>query len=384
MDGDKRRFVRKRTDQLVYAEVGPDNGSILLNLCEDGCSFQSIAPVRGEQVRFSVSVGDGRKLEGDGRMVWSDPAKKTGGLHFVNPSQDLQEQIREWLRETLVTADGKIDRAVLETQAKRRRKQLREEAKAELKRREEARQALQAETEAAERVEAQALAMANATPSTVGWTENPLRFDEHKPTATWRGLGTMALVAVVLMAAVGYRRELGHFVMTMGSNLAGDSRTADTQGDQNTEKPAATSAVEAPPSTAPAAEAAHTGMPDASDVKPAEESVVESPGNQQAVVAKPVSMTPAQSTGAAKRTAAATGDPGAGGNPAPAEDVPTLWNLVENGDTRAEVALARRYVKGDGVPQSCAQARVLLEAAVKRGSGEARQKLDELGQSGCP
>jgi TPR repeat protein len=64
--------------------------------------------------------------------------------------------------------------------------------------------------------------------------------------------------------------------------------------------------------------------------------------------------------------------------------VPTLWNSVENGDTHAEVALARRYVKGDGVPQSCAQARVLLEAAVKRGSGDARQKLDELGQSGCP
>ena len=383
MDGDKRRFVRKRTDQLVYAEVGPDNGSILLNLCEDGCSFQSIAPVRGEQVRFSVSVGDGRKLEGDGRMVWSDPAKKTGGLHFVNPSQDLQEQIREWLRETLVTADGKIDRAVLETQAKRRRKQLREEAKAELKRREEARQALQAETTAAARVEAQALAMANATPSTVGWTENPLRFDEHKP-ANWRGLGTMALVAVVLLGAVGYRRELGHFVMTMGSSLAGDSRTADTQADQKTSKPAP-SAVEAAPGTAPTADAPHTGTADAPDTKQAEESVVGSGGNQQEPVAKPVNMTPTQSSGAIKRTAGPTNEPGVAGTGAPqAEDVPTLWNLVENGDMRAEVALARRYVKGDGVPQSCAQARVLLEAAVKRGSGEARQKLDELGQAGCP
>jgi TPR repeat protein len=48
------------------------------------------------------------------------------------------------------------------------------------------------------------------------------------------------------------------------------------------------------------------------------------------------------------------------------------------------VALAGRYVRGDGVPQSCAQARVLLEAAVKRGSSEAKQKLDDLGQAGCP
>ena len=44
----------------------------------------------------------------------------------------------------------------------------------------------------------------------------------------------------------------------------------------------------------------------------------------------------------------------------------------------------RRYVRGEGVPQSCAQARVLLEAAVKRGSGDAKQKLDELPQAGCP
>src|SRR4030088_3165346 len=44
------------------------------------------------------------------------------------------------------------------------------------------------------------------------------------------------------------------------------------------------------------------------------------------------------------------------------EDVRSLWTSVENGDTRAEVARANRYIRGEGVPQSCAQARVLLEA----------------------
>jgi TPR repeat protein len=64
--------------------------------------------------------------------------------------------------------------------------------------------------------------------------------------------------------------------------------------------------------------------------------------------------------------------------------VSSLWTLVENGDMHAEVTLANRYVRGDGVPQSCAQARILLEAAAKRGSTEAKQKLDDLGQAGCP
>jgi TPR repeat protein len=72
-----------------------------------------------------------------------------------------------------------------------------------------------------------------------------------------------------------------------------------------------------------------------------------------------------------------------GTQPAGGGDVPSLWTSVESGDTRAEVALAGRYVRGEGVPQSCAQARVLLEAAVKRGSAEAKQKLDELAQAGC-
>src|SRR6202049_2950667 len=130
MEPEKRRFTRKRTDQLLYAEFGPENGSILLNLSKEGCSFQSMAPVRDERVRFSLSVGDGRKLDGDGQMVWSDTAKKTGGLRFLNPSEELQEPVRDWLEETLVTADGKLDPGALESQAKRRRKKLREEARA--------------------------------------------------------------------------------------------------------------------------------------------------------------------------------------------------------------------------------------------------------------
>jgi TPR repeat protein len=81
-------------------------------------------------------------------------------------------------------------------------------------------------------------------------------------------------------------------------------------------------------------------------------------------------------TGVAKRVSAP--------QPSLVDDVPALWTSVVNGDTHAEVTLASRYVRGEGVPQSCAQARVLLEAAVKRGNLEAKQKLDELGQAGCP
>ena len=367
MEPDKRRFVRKRTDQLLYAEFGPENGSILLNLSEEGCSFQSMAPVREEQLRFSVSVGDGRKLEGDGQMVWSDTAKKIGGLRFVNPPEELREQIREWLEGTLVTADGKLDPAAAESKAKRRRKKLREEARAQAKlawkqgaltAATETEQTTGTDLEAAKMPSPETMA---AHPISIAGAEGSgSRLVYGNSAVTWRSVGTIALAAMLLMALIAYRRELGHLVMSVGSSIAGDEQ-----------KGGAAAPVEAPPvpnNVAP--EATPAAMSDGRDT-PNENAVEAAPTSE--VQLTEVADVP---TAAAKRVSAQQ----AGA----VEDVPSLWTSVVNGDTRAEVTLANRYVRGDGVPQSCAQARVLLEAAVKRGSAEAKQKLDGLGQAGCP
>jgi TPR repeat protein len=56
---------------------------------------------------------------------------------------------------------------------------------------------------------------------------------------------------------------------------------------------------------------------------------------------------------------------------------------VEAGDSSAEVALAELYLKGDGVPRSCEQARVLLRAASKSGNIEALQQLRRLKKNTC-
>src|ERR1700756_2434067 len=227
MEPEKRRFVRKRTDQLLYAEFGPDNGSILLNLCEEGCSFQSIAPVRDEQLRISFSVGDGKKLEGDGQMVWSDTSKKTGGLRFLNPSARLREQVREWLEETVVTADGKLDRDAVCSKAKRRRKKLREEARAE------AELAWKGGALKAEKntwtapTESQTPMMQTPETESAHWLSfNPA--DESAKlgygNSTRRGVATILLISALLVALTTYRRELGHLVMSFGSSIAGEEQ----------------------------------------------------------------------------------------------------------------------------------------------------------------
>jgi hypothetical protein len=60
-----------------------------------------------------------------------------------------------------------------------------------------------------------------------------------------------------------------------------------------------------------------------------------------------------------------------------------LWKAVAKNNEPAVLLLADLYARGDGVPRSCDQARILLTAALKRGPAEASQKLQELPKSGC-
>jgi PilZ domain len=376
MEPDKRQHIRKRTDQLLYAEFGPENGSILLNLSEEGCSFQSLAPVHGEQVRFSVSVGDGHKLEGDGQMVWSGTGKKTGGVRFLNPSRELREQVRTWLNQTLVTTDGKLDPAAVEPEAKRRRRKLREEARAEAGRVQ--KEVAPKGTTAEKPSEESPPAPTASTPNTNETSTLPRGNDAGagatgNSAVTPRRIGTIALAVLFFMGLATYRRELGHLVMSVGSSIAGEKGgpAAPAQAGPAGQGPASPSSGvkavtmtdahdTATESSAGAGDNANGG--DTRNVGDAADTEMIQPSEVSAAPARHVPTQQARAT----------------------EDVSSLWTSVENGDTGAEVMLATRYVRGEGVPQSCAQARVLLEAAMKRGNSAAKQKLSELGQAGCP
>jgi len=60
-----------------------------------------------------------------------------------------------------------------------------------------------------------------------------------------------------------------------------------------------------------------------------------------------------------------------------------LWSAVGAGDSSAAVPLAQLYVRGDGVPRNCEQARILLRAAAKKGSTEALQELRKVNSTPC-
>jgi hypothetical protein len=61
-----------------------------------------------------------------------------------------------------------------------------------------------------------------------------------------------------------------------------------------------------------------------------------------------------------------------------------LWASVQAGNSTAATALAELYIKGEGVPQNCNQARVLLLVASEKRNAAAIKRLQELDKTGCP
>jgi TPR repeat protein len=60
-----------------------------------------------------------------------------------------------------------------------------------------------------------------------------------------------------------------------------------------------------------------------------------------------------------------------------------LWKSIAKHNGPAMLELADLYLKGDGVPKSCDQARVLLDSAARRGMARAGQRLRNLQAFGC-
>jgi hypothetical protein len=65
------------------------------------------------------------------------------------------------------------------------------------------------------------------------------------------------------------------------------------------------------------------------------------------------------------------------------EGVRWLWKAVGKGNPAATVTLSDLLLRGDGVPKNCGQAQVLLDAAAKKGSKTAAERLTNLQAFGC-
>jgi hypothetical protein len=60
-----------------------------------------------------------------------------------------------------------------------------------------------------------------------------------------------------------------------------------------------------------------------------------------------------------------------------------LWKAVRKRNLEATLVLSDLYLRGDGVPKSCDQARLLLDAAARKGGKAAAERLRKLQALGC-
>src|ERR1700680_393509 len=95
---ERRQSPRKRFENLLYVEVEPGNGGMVLNLSEQGFGFRAVRRVRPkEEVKFAFNLDERRRLEGRGRLEWSDKEGRVAGVQFTDVSDEFRSEMREWM-----------------------------------------------------------------------------------------------------------------------------------------------------------------------------------------------------------------------------------------------------------------------------------------------
>jgi hypothetical protein len=146
-----------------------------------------------------------------------------------------------------------------------------------------------------------------------------------------------------------------------------------------------------PPSTMPGGS---SGDNAAASANPEKNQSEETPGKNQTVRVQPasreVSITPTSSAGAGEPNGAedlATAQKYLSGTQGMTRDSREaalwLWKAVGKGNPAATIALSDLYLRGDGVTKSCDQARLLLDAAARKGARAAAERLRNLPAFGC-
>jgi hypothetical protein len=227
-----------------------------------------------------------------------------------------------------------------------------------------------------------------------------------------RAIGMMLLLTLIASAVV-YHRQVGHALIWLGQVIAGPEEAPRAQSlvaeppAQATPVPETTVPVNSPAVSESSATPSPQGDRAApSETQPAATSrVIEVPPILPAV---PPSSTKTPSVPVLQPTSQQNRVPAPASSPGTASDngqqeyqqaeyilrnrsreaelpeaVRLLWVAVEKGNVGGEVTLAELYRQGQGVAKNCAQARVLLTAAARKGSAEAQKHLDELVRDGC-
>jgi hypothetical protein len=397
---DKRSIVRRRTQQLVYLELGKENGGVMLNLSEHGCGFQAITPVKSGETRFGFQINGGRRIAGDGEIVWVDEAGVMGGLRFLNLPVEAHREIRKWLEETNAPPEhGFAPNAAAASPVGGARRARAVGAGQEFS-------GPAGGVRVVEEEPPVPPAWANLRAGNYAPIDDPryaapfqgdhavVYGDPHRRSAAiWRGIAMMATLVALAGLVIIYQRDVSTSLIWLGETL-GRTKASVVVPDK---QPVSTAT---PAATAPSASANNSANPVTNPVtNPAADKNATTPNPDDAVLPDEkdlataghgdgsAGVAPSATDRAGERPVSMLERQGLSSKTEPVwnsgDSVESLWGAVQSGSISAEVSLAERFAHGEGVSKNCDQAKVLMKAAADRGNREARLRLYQMETGGC-
>jgi len=197
----------------------------------------------------------------------------------------------------------------------------------------------------------------------------------------------VGLVLATLLAALVYMAWRGKAAL-----FSGDTQSAPSRAIPAAPPPAPAAPTQAPKSAANVLPTESSAMPPASPPAPAPPQTKPQPVSREdrhpaaRLVQAASNSTPiAADQGGADELATAekylNSNPRTSGNGG--EAAQWLWKAVAKGNLTATMTLSDMYLRGDGVPKNCDQARLLLDAAARKGKPAAAARLRNLQAFGC-
>jgi len=394
---DRRQKLRKMPDKFAFLQLERDDGGSVLDVSEGGLRFETFDPVpQSGPVHLWFSLDLRERIEAWGEVVWINTGTKCGGLRFLRLSEEGRGQIRQWLARPTPQADPEEEfvgrRVVTEMPARTGAGET--DAVARFVSKARPREATSGghtipRAWEASGANSRAFLPSFSTTAEAGVEDIPFpRPEEVRASgelvpmqrylsATRRQLILGLLLGACISAAVGvaaikysnYRHE-----NTAPGKAAAELAAEKSPGDAL--PPAAVNPV--------AANSSPTDIFGSSQNKGVAK--VRAPGIPATETGGHAGPRAGEAT-SPNPSARASLQPSLSANTGRQKSLMTpqqLWASVQAGNTKSAVTLAELYIKGEGVPQNCNQARVLLLVASEKRNAGAIKRLQELDKTDCP
>jgi hypothetical protein len=374
MDKNSRTYARNLPAKFGFIQIVGDEGGQILNFSEAGLCFETFAPIgQPKKIQFWFSLNLRDRIEATGEVAWLDAETKMGGLRFLNPTERLLKHIRLNSAEQYGAEVPARGQGFLEALSKR--------------------------------VSSLAALESNPRPSdasldfkskTEGYRSHSL-LDSSVNTARPLPASVNSTDLISLQRHVAVCRRQLIIGMLLGilfsslvaipifSYFSSRNRSGSPQAAARNDIPASANSEAGPGATS-----GNANVPAALNIstpKNVHQSVATHPYPDYAAKGNlPLSPSPFLEGNRAPTAVSRAVQLQKGDTTVARKSGATpqqLWSAVQAGDTNAAVLLADRYLRGDGVPVNCLQARVLLLVASEKNNPAATKKLHELDKNGC-